>query len=132
MSEAAPIPMLIWCPACVARHIDEGEFATRSHRDHACQNCGLVFRPALVPTVGVKFLPGYKNDAHDPIKIEAPVTAPAAPAVECLCNEMPEHVIVQCHRYVCTGDSDYIGHDNSPEHLRAWFDKHRECYRALR
>ena len=56
-----PIPMLLWCPACHERHVDEGEFATRPHRDHACQYCGLVWRPALVDTVGVRFLPGYKN-----------------------------------------------------------------------
>lgn len=56
------IPMLLWCPECGARHVDLGEFATKVHRDHACQNCGLVWRPALVPTVGVQFLPGFKNE----------------------------------------------------------------------
>lgn len=56
-----PIPMLLWCPACFARHIDVGEFATKLHHSHACQNCGLVWRPAIVPTVGVQFLPGFKN-----------------------------------------------------------------------
>lgn len=55
------IPMLLWCPECGERHIDEGEFATRSHATHACQNCGMVWRPALVPTVGVRFLPGYSQ-----------------------------------------------------------------------
>lgn len=56
-----PIPMLLWCPMCGARHIDEGEFATKPHHTHACQTCGLPWRPALVPTCGVQFLPGYKN-----------------------------------------------------------------------
>jgi len=41
--------------------VDQGEFATRPHRDHACQACGFVWRPALVNTVGVQFLPGYKD-----------------------------------------------------------------------
>jgi len=58
----APIPMLIICPSCYQRHIDEGEFATRPHRVHACQSCGLLFQPALVPTVGVRFLPDCKNN----------------------------------------------------------------------
>lgn len=59
-----PIPMLLWCPACSARHIDEGKFATKRHHTHACQSCGMVWRPALVPTVGVQFLPGFKNCEH--------------------------------------------------------------------
>lgn len=56
-----PIPMLLWCPECGGRHIDEGEFKTKSHHTHACQICGMVWRPALVPTVGVHFLPGFDN-----------------------------------------------------------------------
>jgi hypothetical protein len=59
---ATPIPMLLHCPACHERHIDEGEFATREHHSHACQSCGHVWRPAIVATVGVRFLPGFKND----------------------------------------------------------------------
>jgi hypothetical protein len=57
-----PIPMLLTCPSCNERHIDEGEFATKPHHTHACQSCGLVWRPAKVDTVGVRFLPGYKNE----------------------------------------------------------------------
>lgn len=57
-----PIPMLLHCPMCSERHIDEGEFATKVHHTHACQTCGHVWRPAVVPTVGVRFLPGFKND----------------------------------------------------------------------
>lgn len=57
-----PVPMLIWCPECSERHIDEGEFATKIHHTHSCQVCGHTWRPAVVPTVGVKFLPGFKNE----------------------------------------------------------------------
>ena len=63
---AEPIPMLIWCPMCRARHIDEGEFASRPHHSHACQSCGHVWRPALVATVGVPFLPGFRNAPAPP------------------------------------------------------------------
>jgi rubredoxin len=59
--EAGPIPMLLWCPLCKKRHIDKGDFATRPHHTHACQSCGHVWRPAVVETVGVKFLPGFKD-----------------------------------------------------------------------
>jgi hypothetical protein len=57
-----PIPMLLVCPSCGERHIDAGVFATKSHHTHACQYCGMVWRPAIVPTTGVRFLPGFKED----------------------------------------------------------------------
>lgn len=57
----APIPMLLWCPECGTRHIDTGEFEDKVHHTHACQSCGMVWRPAIVPTRGVEFLPGFKN-----------------------------------------------------------------------
>jgi rubredoxin len=55
------IPMLLWCPECHARHVDRGEFETKPHHTHACQHCGHVWRPAIVATVGVQFLPGFKD-----------------------------------------------------------------------
>lgn len=57
----SPIPMLLWCPLCHERHIDRGKFATKPHHTHACQKCGLAWRPAVVDTVGVEFLPGFKD-----------------------------------------------------------------------
>lgn len=56
-----PIPMRILCPRCHKLHIDVGEFATKPHHTHACQFCGEVWRPAIIPTVGVQFLPGFKD-----------------------------------------------------------------------
>lgn len=61
-----PIPMFLTCPMCSGRHIDEGEFATKPHHTHACQHCGLTWRPAIVPTVGVQYLPGFKNELEQP------------------------------------------------------------------
>ena len=55
------ISMLLWCPECHKRHIDVGEFVTKLHHTHACQHCGMVWRPAIVPTLGVQFLPGFKD-----------------------------------------------------------------------
>lgn len=60
-THAAGIPMLLRCPECGKRHIDVNEFATKVHHTHACQFCGMVWRPAVVATVGVEFLPGFKN-----------------------------------------------------------------------
>lgn len=71
-----PIPMLLWCPECGDRHIDVGEFATKVHHTHACQSCGMVWRPAVVPTVGVQWLPGFKDgQTARPLK---PLAAPRA------------------------------------------------------
>ena len=56
-----PTPMLLWCPACGERHIDAGAFTHHPHHTHACQACGMVWRPAIVQTVGVDFLPGFKD-----------------------------------------------------------------------
>ena len=67
-SPELPIPMLLWCPCCHARHYDEGEFAIKPHHTHACQHCGVVWRPAVVATVGVQFLPGFKNTAVEPTR----------------------------------------------------------------
>lgn len=63
MVKIDPVPMFLTCPGCNARHIDEGEFATKVHHTHSCQVCGLTWRPAVVPTVGVQFLPGFKSSS---------------------------------------------------------------------
>lgn len=60
-AELAPVALILFCPACGARHVDRGEFATQLHHTHACQKCGLAWRPAIVPTVGVQFLPGFHD-----------------------------------------------------------------------
>jgi hypothetical protein len=75
VATAPPVPMLLHCPMCGERHIDEGEFATKEHHTHACQGfvvkdgkkrrCGHVWRPAIVATVGVEALPGFVNAPGD-------------------------------------------------------------------
>lgn len=62
-----PIHMILYCPSCHTRHIDQGIFSTTEHKTHACQSCGFLWAPAVVPTVGVQFLPGcYMKDVeHD-------------------------------------------------------------------
>ena len=82
----APIPLRLSCPACGIWHIDEGDLATTPHRTHACQHCGALWAPAVVPTVGVKFLPGCKNEV-----VPDPAEARAAPAV-LVAGHDPAHV----------------------------------------
>lgn len=52
---AEPVPMRLRCPEC---HELDTVFATKPHHTHACQ----FWRPAIVATVGVKFLPGFKDE----------------------------------------------------------------------
>lgn len=55
------VDIRINCPECGTLHVDEGEFENKPHHTHACQNCGLTWRPSVSNTRGVKFLPGFKN-----------------------------------------------------------------------
>lgn len=66
-----PIPMLLFCPACGLKHVDEPEEPLTSHggidpvepdgdhwknpphKSHLCHGCGCIWRPADVPTNGV-------------------------------------------------------------------------------
>ena len=89
-----PIPMLIWCPECGKRHIDEAEFATKAHHTHACQHCGHCWRPAVVPTCGVQFLPGFKNVMPNGEVRGASVTA--QPACEASSDEGATSTVVLC------------------------------------
>lgn len=53
-SAGAVIQMELHCPFCHEQHIDEGEWETRPHKTHLCVRCEHQWRPANVPTVGVR------------------------------------------------------------------------------
>lgn len=82
-----PIPMRLICPGvlrdgvtpCATLHLDEGEFLTKVHHTHSCQRCGMTWRPAVEATVGVQFLPGFKNGE--------PETAAPAPKPCAVCSD---------------------------------------------
>lgn len=51
-----PVPMILFCPRCGERHIDQPappEWLNPPHRSHLCAGCGLIWRPADICTVGV-------------------------------------------------------------------------------
>lgn len=59
ISATAPIPMILHCPQCHVQHIDEPDERTADwtnppHRSHLCHGCGHIWRPADVPTEGVR------------------------------------------------------------------------------
>lgn len=54
-----PVPMVLHCPRCHLQHIDAPDERTPDwqnppHRSHLCHGCGLIWRPADVPTIGVE------------------------------------------------------------------------------
>ncbi len=74
LPELVPQPMkqVIYCPLsakcecgrprmCGARHVDKGAFATKPHHTHSCQSCGGSFRLQKEATVGVDFIPEFKD-----------------------------------------------------------------------
>ena len=77
---ANAIPMLLWCPSCGERHVDTGAFVDKPHHTHACQKCGMVWRPAVQCTVGVQFLPGFKDSRC--MCCDAPAMYPGPPSAE--------------------------------------------------
>lgn len=75
-----PISMVLHCPKCGKQHIDTAEdlpmpmpgsafegsagWTNPPHRSHLCHDCGHIWRPADIPTVGVaKVETVGKNDS---------------------------------------------------------------------
>jgi len=61
VGRAMPERLILHCPGCGLRHVDEGEWATRPHRTHLCvgegvrAGCGHLWTPvATRATVGVR------------------------------------------------------------------------------
>lgn len=60
-----PVPMQLNCPSCLSPHIDEGEWATKPHKTHQCQNCGYEWKPFDYATVGIEKLYNFKESTDD-------------------------------------------------------------------
>lgn len=76
-----PINMVLHCPECGFQHIDEPDGEEDSleklargeqvwlnppHRSHKCGSCGIVWRPADVPTNGVQAVSTKGKDDNWP------------------------------------------------------------------
>jgi hypothetical protein len=80
----APIPMVLFCPACGLQHVDgpdnnftgDANWTNPPHRSHACQRCGCIWRPADVATTGVAAVQSKgKADTWDTSRTEmAPIS----------------------------------------------------------
>jgi len=113
------IPMILTCPSCGERHIDEQDFVEVPHHTHACQGCGMVWRPAKVNTHGVRFLPGYANTDKLPSGV-AEALGPEVGLLPCpFCGRPAERVeytdysesVATMRRvgFRCSNHSDVIG-----------------------
>ena len=83
-SQPAPINMVLHCPKCGLQHIDAPDERTPGwknelHRSHLCHGCGHIWRPADVPTNGVKAVK-TTGKADSPIAARAPADSVTAPA----------------------------------------------------
>lgn len=65
---AGIVPLHIYCPQCGDLHIDEGEWATRPHKTHQCQNCFHEWAPRAYVTVGVRLNEHAVGTIGDPKK----------------------------------------------------------------
>ena len=93
-SQAAPIDMVLFCPACGMQHIDAAEthgldvgetradapaeWSNPPHRSHLCHGCGHTWRPADVPTNGVQ---AVKTCGQNDSPIAQPASQASAGAV---------------------------------------------------
>jgi len=87
---AAPIPIRVNCPECGLLHVDKGKFATTPHHTHSCQGCGMTWRPAVVDTVGVQFLPGFKDEVEIVLCAEEAEAARRSPKVAAMYQRIGE------------------------------------------
>lgn len=53
LANMKPKPMFLHCPKCGFLHVDEGELATKAHREHVCLECNTKWKPHAYPTVGI-------------------------------------------------------------------------------
>lgn len=82
-TKANPVPLVdLLCPNCAAVHVDEGEWATRLHKTHQCQNCKYEWRPFPYATVGVASSEKCRRCGGAEI-IRDPATWMGGPCPEC-------------------------------------------------
>lgn len=139
--QAAPIDMVLHCRKCGLQHIDAPEdevdmqcntnsvpgvmWANPPHRSHLCHGCGHIWRPADVPTNGVKEIK-TKGKADSPLKQEgtdAHSVTVDGKALRQLLEALigPSHLIRELQS---TRNLHTMGYPNPIEILRDQFNAH--------
>lgn len=85
--EPGPVDMILYCPLCGLKHVDEPEIALKAgakqrwtnppHRSHLCHGCGYIWRPSDIPTNGVQSIETKGKDDNPPVAIKAHTIIPA-------------------------------------------------------
>lgn len=93
-----PIDMILHCEACGLQHVDAPDERTPEwnnppHKSHLCHGCGYVWRPADVPTNGVRAIQ-TKGSNDNPPSHPAPHALPQdlKGEIEGLKRSFPENV----------------------------------------
>jgi hypothetical protein len=105
-SPTRPIDMILFCPACGLQHVDEPDERTVGwenppHRSHLCHGCGHIWRPADVPTNGVKAIKTV-GKADSPIVSPTQTSTPVEPEIT------DEEILKLGHKLFC-----YVGDDSN-------------------
>lgn len=108
-----PVPMVLHCPRCHLQHIDAPDERTPDwqnppHRSHLCHGCGMIWRPADVPTIGVE-------RTHTAGKKDTPLTVPLPPPAQAVDLDKLRAL---ADRWAT--DRSYSG--SPADDLRAWID----------
>lgn len=107
-----PVPVVIYCPACQTKHIDEGEWATRPHKTHKCQNCSLEWRPFPYATVGI---------------VGAPASGDAAPLRDEL-KKAKEEITASLWAFMNNSTRPKIVAEDAAERAaKKFFDDYKSC-----
>lgn len=132
-----PIPMLLHCPQCGAQHVDAPEDAdcdgevvhsagwgNPPHRSHLCHHCGCIWRPADVPTTGVKAIAtkgkddtwdqGFADSVDAQLRATGASALPAAPQPAA---EPPKRVFLVPTGEVFNDRETYTRHEYAPPPL---------------
>jgi hypothetical protein len=83
-ARAAPVPMILFCPACGTQHVDSDNpnWENPPHKTHRCESCEHLWRPAEIATEGVADLPLGTSDTRPAIRRQT--EARAAAIEECV------------------------------------------------
>jgi hypothetical protein len=86
--DAKPVDVVLFCPACLAQHIDAPEpetgWTNPAHKSHLCSVCGEIFRPADVPTNGIALSQVKTRGERDTYP---PLSSPPEPQFCDICME---------------------------------------------
>ncbi|MNL38243.1 hypothetical protein D3C87_1604400 [compost metagenome] len=107
--------MVLHCPKCGLQHVDAREDLTHEvlldesaawdnppHRSHLCHGCGHIWRPADVPTNGVKAIATTgKADSPlaAPVQQDAPAPSMVGDAMTCTQIDRAAQTLAACMDY---------------------------------